>query len=325
MSAAALSLAVAAEDHGRIPVLDIGPYLAGDAGAAAPLARAIARTCEDTGFLVIANHGVAPRLAEDTFAVAAQFFERPEADKLALKVGKYNIGYLPFGGQVVRHSPVNKNTKPNFSESFYITRDRAPGHPDIVNQKPLVGLNRWPPDMPEFRAATMAYYRAMEVMTTRLVPIVAMALDLPADYFAKPFAEPNCTIRLIHYPPHPDPEENEFGFAPHTDNNFLTFSRSRHCRVLRCAPPRASGSGRRRCPEPLSSTPGRCWRATRTIASGRHPTASSTGTAPPRAMRSRSFSGRTTIRSSIASRLVWVPTTRRITSRRPTAPSPSAC
>ena len=223
MSAAALSSTVAASAHGRIPVLDIGPYLAGDAGAAAPLARAIARTCEDTGFLVVANHGVPPRLVEDTFAVASQFFARAEPDKLALKIGKYNIGYLPFGGQVVRHSPVNRNTKPNFSESFYITRDRAPDHPDIVNNKPLVGLNRWPPDMPEFRAATTAYYAAMEAMTTRLVPVVAMALDLPADYFADAFAEPNCTIRLIHYPPHPEPEDNEFGFAPHTDNNFLTF------------------------------------------------------------------------------------------------------
>jgi isopenicillin N synthase-like dioxygenase len=223
MSAAAPSPAVVASDHGRIPVLDIGPYLAGDGGAATPLARAIARTCEDTGFLVVSNHGVAPRLAEDTFAVAAQFFARPEPDKLALKIGKYHIGYLPFGGQIVRHSPVNKNTKPNFSESFYITRDRAPDHPDIVNNKPLLGLNRWPPDMPEFRAATTAYYAAMEAMATRLVPIVAVALDLPPDYFAEAFAQPNCTIRLIHYPPHPDPEDNEFGFAPHTDNNFLTF------------------------------------------------------------------------------------------------------
>jgi len=169
MSAAALFSAVATSEHGRIPVLDIGPYLAGDAGAAAALARAIARTCEDTGFLVVANHGVPSHLVEDTFAVAAQFFARPELDKLALKIGKYNIGYLPFGGQVVRHSPVNKNTKPNFSESFYITRDRAPDHPDIVNNKPLVGLNRWPPDMPEFRTATMAYYAAMEAMATQLV------------------------------------------------------------------------------------------------------------------------------------------------------------
>src|SRR5262249_35308661 len=212
MSAAALSAAVASWDHGRIPVLDIGPYLTGDTDVAAPLARAIAHTFEDTGFLVIANHGIPPRLVEDTFAVATQFFARPEPDKLALKVGEYNIGYLPFGGQVVRHSPINKNTKPNFSESFYIGRDRAPDHPDIVNNKPLAGLNRWPPNMPEFGAATTAYYAAMEAMTTRLVPLVAMALDLPSDYFAEAFAEPNCTIRLIHYPPHANPEDTEFGF-----------------------------------------------------------------------------------------------------------------
>src|SRR5262245_41295909 len=180
-----MSLAAAkTESSGRIPVLDIGAYLAGEAGAAAPLARAIARTCEDTGFLVVANHDVPQHLVDDTFAVAEQFFARREEDKLTLKVGKYNIGYLPFGGQVVRHSPVNKNTRPNFSESSYITRDRAADHPDIANEKPLVGLNRWPEDMPRFRAATIAYYGAMEAMTTRLVPLIALALDLPADYFA---------------------------------------------------------------------------------------------------------------------------------------------
>jgi isopenicillin N synthase-like dioxygenase len=207
----------------RIPVLDIAPYLAGESGAAAALARAVARTCEDTGFLVIAGHGIDPRLPADVFTQAAHFFARDEAEKLPYKIGQYNIGYLPFGGQTVRHSPVNQNTRPNFSESFYITRDRAPDHPDIVNNKPLIGLNRWPEGMPEFRAAMLAYYRAMEVMTVRLVPVVALALGLPADYFAEAFAEPNCTIRLIHYPPHPQPEDNEFGFAPHTDNNFITF------------------------------------------------------------------------------------------------------
>jgi len=223
MSGAARLAPSAVSDQGRIPVLDIGPFLAGEPDAAAPLARAVARACEDTGFLVVANHGVPQRLVDDTFAAAAQFFAQPEAEKLALKIGQYNIGYLPFGGQVVRHSPVNKNTKPNFSESFYITRDRAPDHPDIINNKPLIGLNRWPPDMPQFRAATMAYYAAMEAMTTRLVPVVAMALGLPPAYFAEAFAEPNCTIRLIHYPPQLNPEDNEFGFAPHTDNNFITF------------------------------------------------------------------------------------------------------
>lgn len=207
----------------RIPVLDIGPFLSGEPGAAAPLAHAVARVCADTGFLVVANHGIDPALPAGVFAAAEAFFARPEEEKLACKIGDLNIGYLPFGGQTVRHSPVNNNTRPNFSESFYITRDRAADHPDIVGRKPLIGLNRWPAGMPAFRAATTAYYAAMEAMTTRLVPVFAAALGLPQDYFADAFAEPNCTIRLIHYPPHPTPEDNEFGFAPHTDNNFITF------------------------------------------------------------------------------------------------------
>jgi isopenicillin N synthase-like dioxygenase len=207
----------------RIPVLGLGPYLAGERGALAALAREVARTCEDTGFLVVADHGIAPALVDAAFGQAARFFAEPEDRKLALKIGRYNIGYLPFGGQTVRHSPVNQNTRPNFSESFYITRDRAPDHPDIVNDKPLIGLNRWPPAMPEFRAAMVAYYAAMEAMTRRLVPAFAAALGLPADYFDEAFAEPHCTLRLIHYPPHANPDDNEFGFAPHTDNNFITF------------------------------------------------------------------------------------------------------
>jgi isopenicillin N synthase-like dioxygenase len=223
MSGAAGARIASVSDHGRIPVLDIGRFLAGEPGASTALAGEVARTCEDTGFLVVANHGIAPELVANVFAEAARFFALDEAHKLALKIGQYNIGYLPFGGQTVRHSPVNQNTRPNFSESFYITRDRAPDHPDIVANKPLIGLNRWPDGMPEFRAAMLAYYRAMEAMTQRLVPVVAVALGLPEDYFAAAFAEPNCTIRLIHYPAHPAPEDNEFGFAPHTDNNFITF------------------------------------------------------------------------------------------------------
>ncbi len=223
MSDTAEAVRGAGADDSRIPVLDIGPVLEGKRGACAALAHAVARTCEDTGFLVVANHGIAPQLVENTFSQAARFFALPTERKLALKIGQYNIGYLPFGGQIVRHSPVNRNTRPNFSESFYITRDRAADHPDIVSNKKLIGLNRWPENMPEFRAAMVAYFSTMEAMTRRLVPVFAAALDLAEDYFAAAFAEPHCTLRLIHYPPQPDPGDNEFGFAPHTDNNFITF------------------------------------------------------------------------------------------------------
>ena len=45
-----------ARESDRIPVLDVAPFLAGIPGAREALAKQFARACDDTGFLVIANH-----------------------------------------------------------------------------------------------------------------------------------------------------------------------------------------------------------------------------------------------------------------------------
>jgi isopenicillin N synthase-like dioxygenase len=209
--------------EGRIPVLDLGPYLAGAPGALEDLARHVARSCRDTGFLVLSNHGVPERMVGDTFAEAARFFALPPEAKLALRVGDINIGYLPQGAQTIRTSTIHANKRPNLNESFYIVRDRAPDDPEILAGAPMVGLNRWPPGMPEFRAATMAYFAAMQALAHRLLPVFATALDLPPGYFDADFTDPTCTLRLIRYEPQPEADGESFGFAPHIDTNFTTF------------------------------------------------------------------------------------------------------
>ena len=42
----------------QIPVIDLGPYLAGDPGARAQTAQALAEASETLGFYFLANHGV---------------------------------------------------------------------------------------------------------------------------------------------------------------------------------------------------------------------------------------------------------------------------
>ncbi len=213
--------ATAAE--GRIPVLDIGPFLAGAPGALEDLARHVARSCRDTGFLVLANHGVPQALVDGCFDAAAAVFDLEMERKLALKVGAINIGYLPQGAQTIRTSTVHANRKPNLNESFYIVRDRAADDPDILAGKPLVGLNRWPEGMPAFRAATLAYFAAMERLAQRMLPVFAAALGLPPDYLDGDFRDPTCTLRLIRYQPQPKDAADQFGFAPHIDTNFTTY------------------------------------------------------------------------------------------------------
>lgn len=213
----------AAGSDGRIPVLDLAPFLADEPGALQDLARHVARTCEDTGFLVVVNHGIPQELIAGCFAEAARFFDLEVERKLALKVGELNIGYLPKGAQTIRTSTVHANSKPNLNESFYIVPDRAPDDPDILARKPFIGLNRWPDSQPEFRAATTAYFQAMQELAHRMLSVFATALDLPPAHFDADFRDPACTLRLIRYEPQPMQTKDQFGFAPHIDTNFTTY------------------------------------------------------------------------------------------------------
>ncbi len=203
----------------RIPVLDVAPFLAGEPGAAAKLAQAIRQTCEDTGFLVIANHGVPQPLIDRAFATAADFFAQDDGRKMALRVGDQNIGYLPYGGQTMKTSTIEVANKPNYSESFYIT---VPD-PDPAVQDVGEDLNKWPPGMADFKAAQIAYFQTMRALAARFLPVFALALDLPEDYFTADFQGANCTVRLIQYAPQPEDAAGLYGFAPHTDGSFITF------------------------------------------------------------------------------------------------------
>jgi isopenicillin N synthase-like dioxygenase len=85
-----------------------------------------------------------------------------------------------------------------------------------------VGPNRWPEALPGFRDTVLAYTDAVDALGRRLLPVCAVALDLRPDFFDEAFAESQFSFRLSHYPPVPA-APNQFGIAPHTDANFLTF------------------------------------------------------------------------------------------------------
>jgi isopenicillin N synthase-like dioxygenase len=213
----------ATESRDRIPLLDLQGYRDGKPGARERVADTIARTCEDTGFMLLANHGIPQSLIDDVFDAASAFFDRDLDVKLRYKVGELNIGYLPNGAQVVRTSTLNNNTKPNLSESFYIVHDRPADDPDLLAGKPFVAPNQWPEGMDRFRSITTTYFTRMEAMAHAMLPAFAVSLGLQPDYFEADFHDPSCTLRLIRYPAQPAPAENQFGFAPHIDTNFITF------------------------------------------------------------------------------------------------------
>ena len=209
----------------QIPVIDFGPAFAGEPGALQCAATAARHACENVGFFYALNHGVPEGLIDRAFAASRQFHALPLADKLRLRLNENNIGYLPINASVQGASTVHKATRPNQNESFFVSHDRGPEHPDVLAGTPLRGRNQWPDGTigEMLRRDMMAYFEALGAMCDRMLPVFAVALDMPADFFGRFFAnEAHANLRFLHYPPQDGDEDNLFGQAPHTDNSFMT-------------------------------------------------------------------------------------------------------
>jgi isopenicillin N synthase-like dioxygenase len=158
----------------------------------------------------------------EVYRQVARFHAQPLDEKLKIKLDKHNVGYLQMMGDTLRTSVVASVTKPNMNEAFFMARDLAPDHPDVLSGRRFRSANQWPEGLPGFREALVEYCDALERLVQRLVRVYARALNLPATYFDGPFNDFQYKLRATHYPSQPKGPDDEFGIAPHTDTSFLT-------------------------------------------------------------------------------------------------------
>lgn len=209
----------------KIPIIDVGPYLAGAPGALEATAKAVGAASESIGFYFIGNHSIRQSLIDRVFAQAQRFHELPLEKKLEVQaVGKV-IGYLPLGGQTQNTSIYAKSTYSDASASFYIKREFAADDPDRLAKKPWVADNRWPADLPGFRETCLEYHDAMTELGHKMLRVHAVALDLPPDALAshEAFQPSGSTLRLLYYPPRDPAKAEQFGIGPHTDYGYCTY------------------------------------------------------------------------------------------------------
>ena len=145
----------------------------------------------------------------------------PTPAKLALKVNEHNIGYLPISDATSPQAAV-QGRKPSQNEAYFLRRERTPDDPAVIANKRFHGLNQWPADLPGFRETTLEYMRTLEALCRRLVPLYALALELPADFFDRCFAEPHMILRMSRYPVVDREDETVASLVPHTDSGFMT-------------------------------------------------------------------------------------------------------
>src|SRR6201994_2263940 len=122
-----------------IPVIDLGPYLAGEPGALDRTAKELRVALTEIGFYFIVNHGVPREKIRAVFEQVKRFHAQPDETKLALKINQDSTGYLPMRGNTLRTSTVQAGTKPNLNEAFFVKRELPPGHPDVLANRRFRG------------------------------------------------------------------------------------------------------------------------------------------------------------------------------------------
>ena len=189
-----------------LPVIDVGPLRGGrdPHGVAARIDSA----CRDVGFFYVTGHGVPPELLDRLDRASRAFFALPEATKMRIAMvhgGKAWRGFFPVGDELT-------DGRPDRKEGLYFGAEE----PD--SDEPLHGRNLFPEEVPELRAAVLAYQDALTALARDVMRAIAIALDLPDDEL---YRNPTILFRIFHYPPQP-PDSDDWGVGAHTDYGLLT-------------------------------------------------------------------------------------------------------
>ena len=168
---------------------------------------------ERFGFAVVEDHGIDPALIADAWAVTAEFFARPDADKRAFYTEALagQRGYTPFRTEIAKGAATH-----DLKEFWHVGRTLAPGQ-----NAPGLPTNLWPDEPARFRAVLERLYAEFDRVGLRLLSAIARWLELDPRWFDNRVNVGNSILRLLHYPPIPLDAEGERAGA-HEDINLIT-------------------------------------------------------------------------------------------------------
>jgi isopenicillin N synthase-like dioxygenase len=197
-----------------VPVIDFSPFTRPDAtpDEKARVATDVFRAFRDIGFATLVNHGVPATLISSAFASSALFFSLPTASKEKYNwlSATSNRGYLGMGKEKLAYGKADlKETfeignEAEVSRKHRLARNahaympcvrtvpatRRPGCvPCKVQQRHILFCwlqaatsselkNRWPTELPDFRATMLAYFSAADALHLDVLRCVAVGLGL---------------------------------------------------------------------------------------------------------------------------------------------------
>ena len=168
----------------------------------------------ETGFAVIADHGLDQALIDRTLDHYRTFFAWPAQRKQRFHVpgGGGQRGYTPFGVETAKGAHHH-----DLKEFWHIGREL----PEAERQRSGMPANLWIDDIAGMHGDSLALFAAFDQLGVQLLAAIARFLGLAPDWFAPHVSRGNSILRILHYPPVPDSVPNVRAGA-HEDINVIT-------------------------------------------------------------------------------------------------------
>jgi len=183
------------------PKFDLEAFEQSHGGARDAAAAELDRILRETGFLVLTGHGVGRDLSDGMFDMMARFFAQSSEFKqqVAAPYPGYPYGWLGPDKEALARSK-GEVTPPDLKESFNGGPLAIPeGIADPEAYEFCYQPTLWP-ELSGFRPLWEAYYQEMENLAARIMAAFAVALDLPAGFFAPFIGQPISALRALFYP-----------------------------------------------------------------------------------------------------------------------------
>ncbi len=173
--------------------------------------RQLGAAFREIGFVALRGHGIAPSVIASAYDAARTFFALSVAEKRRYHIegGGGARGYTGF-----RVERAKDQVDPDLKEFWHVGRELGLSPPH-----PLANL--WPVEVPNFKPALLALYRALDELGARVLSATALHLDLPATFFDDKIERGNSILRPLHYPS-VSGHERGVRSAAHEDINLIT-------------------------------------------------------------------------------------------------------
>ena len=204
---------LAAED---LPIVDIRALR--DGTDPQLVAHELLSAITGLGFLYVTNHGIDETILTRAHHVGLKFFQLPESEKQAASINAHHHGYLGPGS-----TRMHDCAEVDLKESFNWGMELAPETFSRDTLNPLLGPNRWPPNLSSLATSVIPFFNAASACAEDLLRGFAIGVGLSPEFFIAARDRPVSRGSLQYYPPQPrDVVEPRFGVSAHTDFGMLT-------------------------------------------------------------------------------------------------------